>query len=869
MKKIIYLFLILIICIKIFGRSFTIEELEELREKELITFEDYKILRDEIEAVLEEYFTLSVNSRKVSNQYRVVKFREKTYLNLEEFFKIIGFGNYKRVNGNYEILLGNSFRKVTINLKENRVEDEKSKKEYTELFIEKDSEIYIDSTAFRDIFLADLTIDDSYSKIGMELNFMSPEEIEVNLDIEAKKIEEQNDENILLYTGERQLFDLGYARVIAERSFSKNSGESYKGEWNSSLEYQGGLLFGQIKTKYNLEDNNIDYAILEYTDIWNGHTLNLENRGEKKGGREWSFGFFKDKGYYLDGNRAIIVETVPVGSRAELRYMGASIAIKNEENGTVIFDNPIIKTDRTYELIVYTPEGEILRKSITTVKDYNKQESGQTQYTVLVKEKQEAKRFSKDFEMFYGLTDNLTIGAGYTQGIESIEERYKYVNDIKTSLVYGGTYNGYSYIFDFNMEKSLDNYTDSDNRKFEDRFKYEGTGELNVGRFKYILNGSKYRKFYSKKHEEEIEVRWDATENLRVGYSFEKIYNYVEKDEKNSNFIIDFDKNYKDILFSIGAEVNQKNDQSYNVGVYYTGMNNISTKVETKWESGKEKDAETVISLYNNNFLGILDYNIEAGYSREYKDKFIFNFTMNYDNWLKITSAFDENRKRDHSVGLDRIIDLKNPLKNLNSIDVSRIKAITYIDENNNNEYDSNEEKIQGVEITIGEEVKTTDADGVAIFSNISNGIIHNIEPKIKKPSFTLGENKFQIKSGFSSTVQAYIPIKPMITLSGVIKIDESLTLSDIEKEQIFDDILIEIKDLKGKSLDLVVPDNTGSFDISGLFPEEYIIKVNYVGSRFDIPMLEKKLKLKYSSEIGFENTIELNFEDNKIVAKI
>lgn len=871
MRKGIWLFILLAICIKSYSKTYTLQELDELKNQGVITLEDYEILKDELvsEDSRLEYFTLSVNSKRVSNDYRVLKSKKDFYFNLDEFLKIIRFGNYKKSEDSYEFLLGKNLRKVVLNLKESKVIENEEIKSYDgEIFLSKDNEIYLNSKVFKDIFLTDLNINESYLKIGIELNFMTPEEIDANLDIEAKKLENKNEENILMYKSERQLFDLGYSRVIAERSFTKNEGEkSYKGEWNSSVEYQGGLLYGQLKTKYDFEDNNIEYATLEYNNIWKGHTFTLENRGPKKSGREWGLSFFKDKGYYIDGNRAIIRETVPVGSRAELRYMGTSIAIQNEEDGVVVFDNSIIKTDRTYELLIYTPEGQILKKIVTTVKDYNKQEKNQIEYTVLINENHESKRYTKDFAFFYGLTENLTIGAGYKQGVETIDNKHQYINDGTASIVYGRTINGYSYILDLKMEKSFDDYNDN-NKSYKDKFKYDGTGQLNVGNFKYILKNTRYGEFYSQEKEESIEVQWDALESLRLGYTYGKITNYSGDDEKKSTATLDFNKSYKGLLFSLGAEIDEKSKQSYNVGVYHTGKNNISTKIETKWVSGKENDMETILSVYNNNFLGMFDYNLEAGYSQVYKDKFTFSFTMNYDNWLKIASTFDKVGNQNHSVGLDRIIDLKNPKENLTSIDVSRVEVITYIDENNNNQYDNGEKRVDGVEVTLGEKVRVTDGDGEALFSNISNGVIYNLKPKIKKPSFTMGDNKIQIKSDFSSTVKAYIPIKPMVNLSGLVRIDESLALNELEKEQLYEDILVEVKDLKGNSLDLTVPDNTGAFDISGLFPEEYIIEIQYVGTRFKIPGLKKNLKLVYSKYGDFENRIEFEFEKNKIIAK-
>lgn len=42
------------------------------------------------------------------------------------------------------------------------------------------------SMIFKDIFLTNLNIDTDYLKISMELNFMTPKEIDETLDIEAK-----------------------------------------------------------------------------------------------------------------------------------------------------------------------------------------------------------------------------------------------------------------------------------------------------------------------------------------------------------------------------------------------------------------------------------------------------------------------------------------------------------------------------------------------------------------------------------------------------------------------------------------------------------------------------------------------------------
>lgn len=873
-NKIKLLLIMLLTSIKLSAiNSITLEELNNLRDQGALTNEDYEILKREIQSSdnQEELYTLKVNSKTVSNDYKLLKSQNQYYLNLDEFFKNIEFNNYTKNNDEYKILLGKSLDEVIINLDKKEVKYNKKLLTFPDLkeiiIIDSSNEPYLHENVFKDLFLNSLNINENQSKITMDLNFMTPDEISKLLDLSEKTLNEETLDNTLLFKSKRQLFDLGYTRITAERSFVKEQGEkSYKGEWNTGFEYQGGLLYGQLKSKYNLEDNLIEYLTLEYNDIWKGHTLNFENTGSKSQGRTWSFGFFKDKSYYLDGNRAIIKETVPVGSRVELKYMGTSVAIQNEKNGMVVFDNDIIKADKTYELVIYYPDGKIVTKTITPVEDYNKQDKGQVQYTVYFNEDDSSKKYSKDLNFYYGLTDSLTVGAGYNQGIENINDSYKYTNNAFTSFVYGNTINGYSYILNLKMEKSLDSYKYYE-KDYNDKYTYEGEIQLNIKDFKYTLKNEYNGKFYDEKEKRSLDVEWNFSENLTLSYFYEETYKYLKDKSKKSDFSVDFDKSYKGVLFSLGASIDEKSEQSYNVGLYYTGKNNITTRLETKWNTRDSKETETTLTVYNNDFLGLFDYNFEVGYSPKYKDKFTFNFSMNYDNWIKIASIFDKDGRQSHTIGLDRIVDLKNLKENVDSLDVSRVKAITYVDENNNNKYDVYEKKVEGVEVTIANKTQITNSNGETIFSNISNGIITDLKPIIKKPSYSLGDNKIQVKGEFSSTIEAYIPIKPLINLEGFINIDPDLKLSEEEKEKLYEDILVEIKDNKGKSLELTIPDNTGMFDVSGLFPEEYVIEVHYVGTNFKVNPFKENLKLVYSEETS-DFKIVFDFKDNKIIAR-
>ncbi|MGL5123371.1 MAG: hypothetical protein ACRC6K_04315 [Fusobacteriaceae bacterium] len=860
MKKILLFFL----CINILVKGYTLEEIEVLRKTNAISNEDYLILKDELNGKVgeTEYYTLRINNKVVNNNYKLIMEDGNVYLPLKSFLESINMGNRKEDEKILKIYLGSNLREIVIHKDKQEITEDGKKIAFENgSYKEEKGEIYLRKDIFLSLFLSSMDIDESYAKISMQLNFMNPEEINRYLTTQEKKMQLNKKDESILYEGERSLFDLGYVRVVAEQEFKKSKGESkYSKDWNGSLEYQGGLLYGQFLAQYDMNDNILTNTKLEYKDIWKNHSFVLENR-DAGGSRNWGLSFQKDKSYYRDGNKVIISENVPLGSRAELKYMETTLSIKNEKDGKVIFDDSLITSDRTYELFVYTPDGKVTKKIITTVEDYNQQNKNEVEYAFLLNEDSSTDKYRKEVSVFYGFSDHLTLGGGFKQGIEIINGKNKYINDGTGSLVYGNSVNGFSYVMSLNGEKSFDNYDTG--KDYNDKQKYDWTLQTTYGKFKYTLKDEKYGRFYDEKEKQSFDVQYDVLNNFRLGYEVERKKSYIESTEDNTRLRASYSKGYKRLLFSGDTEVASNDDETYNLAIHHTGLNNVNTKLENKWTNSLGS-YETTLSVYNNNFLGLLDYTVDLGYSQENKDKFTFSFTMNYDNWLSIKSNFDKDGSRTHSVGLDRIIDLRNPTKEIDSIDVSRVNVITFIDENDNNILDKGEKRIDNVDVTIGQETLTTDKNGEAVFSNISNGLLYSLKPTIKKPSFTMGTNEIQVKSAFSSTVNAYIPIKPMLNLSGNIVIDSRLNLSALEKDELFSNILIEIKDLNDKTVDVAMPDNTGVFDVSGLFPTEYYIEIEYIGTNFNLPKLKEIIKMNYSDEEK-ENKVTFDFYTNKL----
>lgn len=864
------------------GADYTLEELNELKNQNAITVEDYEILKAELNKEIsgegEGLYTLKINGKIISNIYSCIEKEGQLYLNLNQFLKLINLQNYEENEKKAKIFLGDSLKEIELNFDTGKIYDQgQLYKTEGNWFIKENGDIFLKKDVFTHLFLNFISVEKNNLLIEGYLSFTPPSAINGLLDITENKLKQKEKEKELVYKGERQLFDVGYARIKLSENFIKGENEKkFKSDWSGDIEYQGPLLYGEVTTSYDIRNKELNTIKLEYNDIWKEHTFEIENR-RADSSREWGIRFYKDKGFYNLGEKVIIKENVPLGSRVELLYMNTPIAIANEENGSVVFDSDMIKTDRTYELKIYTQDGKITVKTIKTTEDYNRQSKNEVKYDFSADErKSEGGKYTLSGNVFYGITDNFTLGTGFSRDTIDTKDGTKYAESGNLELIYGGVYNGYSYTLKTGGEKSFNSFEDSSEKSLKDRYKYNALGEVSFDKYKIILSQENFGKFYDEKQTNKLEFQYNLTNNFRVNYDYKVTEKYLTEKEREGKVGFDADWKYKNILFNGETKfnINDSDDNDYSVSAYYGGWQNMTVRLENRWtKSGK--NYETTLSLYNNNFGGLFDFSTELKYSKEDKESLTFKMSFDIDNWFTFDSMADKNGRREVSVGIDKVIDLKNPMVNLDNIDVSRVNVTTFVDENNNDIYDEGESLIDGVEVNIGQQKVVTDKNGRGIFYGVSNGLLYDLKPTIKKPSYTLGDNKIKVLSTYSSTVEAYIPIKPMINLTGYVDLDKALNLNEQEKEDFYSDVLIEIKNKDGETLELASPDNTGYFDVSGLFPDEYLIEVTYLGTKYVIPRLKSDLKLSYQKSeddfFGFEYKIALNIsnKDIKLLSKL
>lgn len=874
MKKKYLIFSLLIVSLNLFATDY--DDMKLLLEKGLISNEEYKILSDGNYAENGEFFySLSINGSLKSKIYEVIFKKNKAYFPIYSFFECINFKNFEEKDNRKIFLLGENLKKVELDLKNNYIVNGEESLDIKDKFILKKDEIFLEEEIFRKIFLNYLNINTELQKLNMTLSFSSPEEIYLRINTTQKLIDKQNNVNELIYTNTPKMFELGYLRVNANETFNKDikDGNGFKKDWTAELEYQGSLLYGEITTNYDLKTHSLAEATLRYDEIYTNHMLEISNYevGES-GAREWGLSFRKDKGYYINGNKNYIIrENVPIGSRVELLYLDTVIDVQNAEIGMVEFNRSEIKADREYKLRIYTEDGKIIEKIINTTSNYNQQNKGEFEYDFSIREKHDIKRYDINSNIYYGLSDNLTLGFGYDRNPELINRKYLYLDKGKTELIYSSILYSMPYTLKIGGDKVFNDIKyDVTGKNRKDDYSIDFLGQIDIKKLRLKAEQTKYGKYYENKLEKKFNVRYSPINSLDLEYEIEKIEKYktLFEDkvmEKNQSISIDYSKSINNFLITGEYQKyidDNKDDNEYGLNIYYNGWRSITTRLENKWINNG-KDYEVAFSLFNNGNNAI-DYSFEARYSEKEKESLTFRFTMSLDNWFNFESFIDKKGNQEYKLGIDRIIDLKNPKERIETLDSSRVKVVTFVDTNNNNIMDKDEERVGKVEVNIGNKKVITNSNGEGYLYGIPNEVLYDLNPKIKKPNFLLGNNKIKIKGKTSSTISAYIPLKPMVSLTGIVNIDKELGKTDLEKMVIYDEILVQVKDLNGKVIDTAIPDNTGIFEISGLLPKQYFIEVQYIGVSYDIKSVSEVVQLSYvNNEI--ENKVFISFNEKEI----
>jgi len=849
--------------------------------KKIMSPEDYAIITNTYtQKEGKQIYDLMINGELKSKSYSVWYKNQNMYFSLFNFLEAINFKNYHQdlKTGDITLLVGDSLEEIKISVKNNYINYpiEKLKLLKDDLILD-GREIYIKSDIFKSVFLRNLRISQEEQKINMNLNFSTPEEINLRLKLTKNSLNEEKLKDEIIYKNKNKLLEAGYLRTEVNKIFTRDKNsedDSFQDDWEARLEYQGAFLYGELNAEYDVKEHLLGDVKLTYDDIYNKHTLELSSfRYGDKGARENGIRFWKDKGYLVTGSKEyILTEDVPIGSRVELIYLGTVIDIQTAENGQVVFANRNIKEDREYKLRIYTEDGKIYEKIINTTSDYNQQNKGEWEYNFDIREDHASDRYRINAITYYGLTDSLTAGAGYIKEPRTINNKYEYLDKGRGELIFSNSIKGYQYTLRAGGEKAFNNYIDDVTLKStEDEYKYDLLGQIDFKDLRFKYQQENYGKYYYDKFEKVLSARWKPIKPLEL--EWEKVwkekyrdlsYSEEERKQEGDRYRVEYSKSWKSLLLTAEYQKSTLFDEEdeYSLNLYYTGFRTFTTRFENTWnEDGKY---ETAFSIFSNG-NDLFDYTLEARYSEETKDSLTFRFNLNYNNWFNFESEADKKGNQRYKVGIDRITDLRNPKANIRSIESSPVEVTAFIDMNNNDKFDEGEKIAKNIEIKLAGETKKTDKEGKAIFYGIPNRVLYDLNAEIKRPSLLQTPVPLKVEGKNTATIEAYLPIKPMTTLTGQINVAEMLGLSELEKMKIYENIIITIKDISGKELEVTMPDETGTFDVSGLLPTEYLIEVNYIGIDYSIKGINEVVQLSYIEKGKDGNLFVFNFDKEGI----
>lgn len=88
-RTLVTLFVFLMCKLTSLSADYTLEELNQMRDLQLITKEDYEVLKAEIlqnSSLTDNMYSLKINGKRLSNTYKVINKEGRAYLEILEFF---------------------------------------------------------------------------------------------------------------------------------------------------------------------------------------------------------------------------------------------------------------------------------------------------------------------------------------------------------------------------------------------------------------------------------------------------------------------------------------------------------------------------------------------------------------------------------------------------------------------------------------------------------------------------------------------------------------------------------------------------------------------------------------------------------------
>lgn len=334
---------------------------------------------------------------------------------------------------------------------------------------------------------------------------------------------------------ENKLFSLGKVKGTYSNADLKT------GEHRFDLDYTSRILGGQFATSIDTVDGEVSYwnhtydQILEDKDIVIGETnSNLAYLPNSS----FEGIAVKSDSYTKEFGRATIDGFAATGSVVELYKNGSLYDYQTVKNGRYSFENVKVNSSTEFTVRIYDERSNYTEEEIDLKSSRNLQEKGGYDYNLFLGETEEEEELRAG-EVFYGVTEDTTLGAGYL----SLEDEYS--EDFgQGSIIHKSAYLPLTYRFSSQSngrdEDLMGNiYLEVLNYDIDYEF-IEAESDIYDFKSKRSFSaGSKHERFYYDLTYTEVDEEREYEVDLSYYYtniSFETAYLYrVEEEEGRSH----------------------------------------------------------------------------------------------------------------------------------------------------------------------------------------------------------------------------------------------------------------------------------------------------------------------------------------------
>lgn len=721
---------------------------------------------------------IQIKCNELKDDFFMVKYdfnNDKVYIGLNSLFYFLEL---------YDFSVDTQKKSVSVKINNNTVQATFND---DEAFVSEE-DLYVSSEVLKTkLNFNSVNFDFSLLSLSLTPNFILPYEEREQGKIERLRLDETRNQ-------ENNKIDIEAPRKFLSPGLLKLDWRKYntrESEYDFSYEYASEFLYGELYLYGNISpDTDIDYGNLTYSDIWQDNDLVIGNFSMitpsfVNVSRDIIGINFNDEDTYMKREGGIVIikgEALDADIIEVYRNFSLIDYIKPQsKNFEFRISDGILNSD--YTLKIYYKDGRIEERKVYSLNDMDILKKGKTRFTVQTGKTSSNGNPQGIVETYYGLTDNITIGAGIFDLVSDNDRKY---HIIENSILFNtGSYNF----------PSLVNY-----KNYYEAKQKENSYNLSVNQkiYSYDLKftDEKYSKYI---YEDSMIKRYSS---LSLGKNFEsnsfevgvdkKTYIDMGEDEKEEiykNFYFSwYTSLLRPIFFSLRTEKNISKDLEY-INIYpsvsYSGSFNIILDAELGKNNVEEKFSQSYslridkrqIELVENKLYA--DLGIEARYSGiSEKFRYGLTFSIELDDlfYLSNSTSIDvnEDKKRDtvNSIEFSKVIDLSNPkrkIKNNIPIDSPWIYGKIFLDKNSNGIFDNDDIPLSNAGITIDNKTFTADKNGDYVAEGITpnEAVTFNLDRKTIDPMYKNSIGPLKVKIRKSSNLKIDVPVEVVSMISG------------------------------------------------------------------------------------------------------